>query len=104
MLINVKKYFEISSIHGLFYISKRFNLTEKYVKKIYSVLKIVKLISNFFRVFWVIALIFSAICSSVLIFQLVIKMQNLPIIVFLSDQLVFVSEVNFDDFFCTFHE
>ncbi|CAG9811153.1 unnamed protein product [Chironomus riparius] len=47
------------------------------------------------RFFWIVALAGSAVCSSILIFQLVIKMQNLPIIVFLSDQLVFVSELNF---------
>ncbi|CAG9812250.1 unnamed protein product [Chironomus riparius] len=75
MKLDLQKYFEISTVHGLAYISKRFHIVE--------------------RLFWLIAMILSVIYASNLIVELVIKIANFPIVTYLSEQSFSVLEINF---------
>ncbi|KAL7031155.1 hypothetical protein ACKWTF_006917 [Chironomus riparius] len=75
MKLEVQKYFEISTIHGLVYITKRHHIIE--------------------RIFWIITIITSVICTSILIIELFVKLWNFPIVTYISDQSVSVSEIHF---------
>jgi hypothetical protein len=94
MKFDVQKYLEISTIDGFYYISKRFHIIERFVLKfLNNILKFLNNFEYFFRIFWVIALIFSVTCTSILIGKVVIKVLNFPIVAYLSDQSVPLSEV-----------
>lgn len=54
-----------------------------------------KKIPTFFRTFWAVTLISSIICTLTLIFKLGIKMNSFPIVAYLSDTSVLVSEIYF---------
>ncbi|CAG9811156.1 unnamed protein product [Chironomus riparius] len=75
MKFDVQKYLETSTIHGLVYISKKFHAIE--------------------RIFWIIVLLCSTIYTSDLIIEFVVKIIKSPIVSYLSDQSIGVSEINF---------
>ncbi|CAG9810334.1 unnamed protein product [Chironomus riparius] len=75
MKLDVQEYLKGSPIHGLVYISNGYHNVE--------------------RIFWSIALSSSTICTLTLIVQLWIKMKSHPIIAYLSDTSVHVSEIYF---------
>ncbi|CAG9808827.1 unnamed protein product [Chironomus riparius] len=75
MKFDVQKYFKISTIHGFCYISRQYHIVE--------------------RIFWTIALACSVVCSLFLISTFVIKLLDLPTIVYLSDKAVPISAVDF---------
>lgn len=70
-----KKYFENSTIHGFSYLIDKYHITE--------------------RIFWILALISSLICTILLTVQLITKIQSYPIVIFLSEHQVHVSELDF---------
>lgn len=91
---DLQKYFEISTIGGVFYLSRRFHFFERYI--FISSLPLKKLKINYFgkfRTFWLITLASFFVCTAILIGQFVIKIQNFPIVSYLSDQTIPVSDV-----------
>lgn len=93
MNLDVQKYLKISSIDGLLYISKRFQFAERYVLSFKEQFNFFD-VNNFnYRIFWTISLTFSVVCTSIFIGKVVIKVQNFPIVAYLSDQAVPLSEV-----------
>lgn len=70
-----KKYFKTSTIHGFSYLIDKYHLIE--------------------RIFWILALISSLICTILLTIQLITKIQSYPIVIFLSEHQEHVSEMDF---------
>jgi Amiloride-sensitive sodium channel len=72
--MKLNKYFAASTIHGMKYLSNKYHLVE--------------------RIFWALSLIASIICTSMLIEQLISRIRKFPIINYLSDRPIPISEVN----------
>ncbi|KAL7014647.1 hypothetical protein ACKWTF_016044 [Chironomus riparius] len=71
----LEEYFSSSTIHGLAYLSNKNHWVEKF--------------------FWVVFQTISIICTTILITELVLKIQSFPIIIQLSDVPIPVGEINF---------
>jgi hypothetical protein len=93
MKLKVQDYLKNSTIHGLIYTSTAHHVAVRYLWHL-SLEKYQNLNFNFFfRFFWALSLIVSAVCTLHLISGLVTKFINIPIVVYLSDKSVPVSEV-----------
>lgn len=73
MVSALEKYFSLSTIHGVVYLSKDNKILVK--------------------VFWILSLLASIFCTTFLIVELVIKIKNFPIVIYLADEPVHISEV-----------
>lgn len=75
MKFELEKYLEISSIHGLQYLSKKYHIVK--------------------RIFWIISLIGSLAVTVLLVYKLIHKIQTVPVITFQSEESTPISEVQY---------
>lgn len=74
----IRNYFETSTIHGFSYLIDKYHIIE--------------------RTFWILSLIVSLICTILLTLEVVTKIKNLPIIIYLLEHQVHASEVSFNSY------
>ncbi|KAG5667482.1 hypothetical protein PVAND_015462 [Polypedilum vanderplanki] len=75
MKVEIEKYFESSTIHGFKYLSKKFHWIE--------------------RIFWVLSLLASITITILLIYKLIIKIQNVPIVISITDNAMSIADIDF---------
>lgn len=88
----IKDYCQNTTIHGFAYLTSNRSLTEKYFELSKLGWQKVNL-KSFFRAFWIITLIVSIFFTTTSIVNLILKVQNMPIIISLSDEELPVSDV-----------